>query len=156
MCIRDRRLQFKPLAGGAWLIDDSYNANPSSARAALEVLADLAGRRWLVLGDMAELGEHAADSHRDIGTLARSLGVERLYTYGALAALAADTFGPGAERHADIDALARAVGGALHGEVRLLVKGSRVNRLERLVAALTAAGAGAGAGAAAGAVRRAI
>ncbi len=150
------RLQFKPLAGGAWLIDDSYNANPSSARAALEVLADLAGRRWLVLGDMAELGEHAADSHRDIGTLARSLGVERLYTYGALAALAADTFGPGAERHADIDALARAVGGALHGEVRLLVKGSRVNRLERLVAALTAAGAAAGAGAGAGAVRRAV
>ena len=152
------RLQFKPLAGGAWLIDDSYNANPSSARAALEVLADLAGRRWLVLGDMAELGEHAADSHREIGTQARILGVERLYTFGALAALAADTFGAGAERHTDIDALARAVRGALHGEVRLLVKGSRVNRLERLVAALTAAAAGAAtaADAGAGAVRRAV
>ncbi len=154
------RLQFKPLPGGAWLIDDSYNANPSSARAALEVLAELTGRRQLVLGDMAELGEHAADSHRDIGTLARALGVERLYTFGALAALAADTFGPGAERHTDIDALARAVGAALHGDVRLLVKGSRVNRLERLVAQLTAAGPvagpGTGSGAAVGIARRAV
>ncbi|MDE2251740.1 MAG: UDP-N-acetylmuramoyl-tripeptide--D-alanyl-D-alanine ligase, partial [Gammaproteobacteria bacterium] len=148
------RLQFKPLAGGAWLIDDSYNANPSSARAALEVLAELAGRRHLVLGDMAELGAQAADRHRELGALARSLGVERLYTYGALAALAADTFGAGAERHTDIDALARSVGDALQGDVRLLVKGSRVNRLERLVAALTATGGGEGNGG--GAVRRAV
>ena len=141
------RMQFKPLAGGAWLIDDSYNANPSSARAALEVLAQLPGRRWLVLGDMAELGELTAQSHRDTGALARSLGVERLYTFGALAALAADSFGAGAQRYDDIDALAQAVGSELHGEVRLLVKGSRVNRLERLVAALAGAGGAAGAGA---------
>ena len=131
------RLQFRPLAGGAWLIDDSYNANPSSARAALEVLAELPGRRWLVLGDMGELGAYADASHRELGTLARSLGVERLFAFGALAALAADTFGAGAERHSDIDALVRAVAGALPGEARILVKGSRVNRLERLVAALT-------------------
>ena len=143
------RLQFKPLAGGAWLIDDSYNANPSSARAALEVLAELPGTRWLVLGDMAELGEHAAESHRQIGALARELGIERLYAFGPLAALAAERFGAGAERHGDIDALARSIGGALHGQVRLLVKGSRVNRLERLVAALANAGA-----AAAGATKR--
>jgi UDP-N-acetylmuramoyl-tripeptide--D-alanyl-D-alanine ligase len=133
------RLQFRPLAGGAWLIDDTYNANPSSARAALEVLAELPGRRWLVLGDMAELGSYAADSHRDLGTLARTLGVERLFTFGPLAGLAADSFGAGAEAYTDINALARAVGGALPGEVRLLVKGSRVNKLERLVAALTGA-----------------
>jgi len=159
------RLQFRPLAGGAWLIDDSYNANPSSARAALEVLAELPGARWLVLGDMAELGEHAAESHRQIGALARELGVERLYAFGPLAALAAERFGAGAERHADIDALARSIGGALHGQVRLLVKGSRVNRLERLVAALTKGNADASAGqgsaatggaAAGGARRRAV
>jgi UDP-N-acetylmuramoyl-tripeptide--D-alanyl-D-alanine ligase len=150
------RLQFKSLAGGAWLIDDSYNANPSSARAALEVLAELPGARQLVLGDMAELGEHAAASHREIGTLARALGVERLYTFGALAALAAETFGSGAERYTDMDALAHAVGGALHGNVRLLVKGSRVNRLERLVGALTAAGTDSGTGTGAGAARRAV
>ena len=135
------RLQFRALPGGAWLIDDSYNANPSSARAALEVLAELPGRRWLVLGDMAELGEHAPASHRELGTLARTLGVERLCSFGPLAALAAESFGAGAERYEDIDALARALGGALPGEVRLLVKGSRFNRLERLVTALTGAGA---------------
>ncbi len=133
------RLQFRPLAGGAWLIDDTYNANPSSARAALEVLAELPGRRWLVLGDMAELGSYAADSHRELGTLARTLGVERLFTFGPLAGLAAESFGAGAEAFTDINALVRAFGGALPGEVRLLVKGSRVNRLERLVAALTGA-----------------
>jgi UDP-N-acetylmuramoyl-tripeptide--D-alanyl-D-alanine ligase len=135
----DGRLQFKQVAGGAWLIDDSYNANPSSARAALEVLAQLPGRRWLVLGDMAELGAHAHSSHRELGTLARSLGVERLFAFGPLAALAADSFGAGAERHRDIDALVQAVRAHLQGDVRLLVKGSRVNKLERLVAALTGA-----------------
>ena len=135
------RLQFRALPGGAWLIDDSYNANPSSARAALEVLAELPGRRWLVLGDMAELGEHAPASHRELGTLARTLGVERLCSFGPLAALAAESFGAGAERYTDIDALARALGGVLPGEVRLLVKGSRFNRLERLVTTLTGAGA---------------
>jgi len=105
------RLQFKPAAQGAWLIDDSYNANPSSARAALEVLAELPGRRWLVLGDMAELGAFAEASHRELGTLARACGVERLYSFGRLAALAADSFGAGAERHEDIDTLVRSVGG---------------------------------------------
>jgi UDP-N-acetylmuramoyl-tripeptide--D-alanyl-D-alanine ligase len=88
---------------------------------------------------MAELGAAAPASHRELGALARTLGVERLFSFGPLAALAADSFGAGAERHTDIDALTRAVGGALSGEVRLLVKGSRVNRLERLVAALTGA-----------------
>jgi UDP-N-acetylmuramoyl-tripeptide--D-alanyl-D-alanine ligase len=133
------RLQFRPLAGGAWLIDDTYNANPSSAQAALQVLSELPGRRWLVLGDMAELGGFAAASHRELGTLARSLGVERLCTFGPLAALAAESFGAGAETFTDINVLLRAFGGALPGEVRLLVKGSRVNKLERLVAALTGA-----------------
>jgi UDP-N-acetylmuramoyl-tripeptide--D-alanyl-D-alanine ligase len=135
------RLQFRPLPGGAWLIDDSYNANPSSARAALEVLAELPGRRWLVLGDMGELGEHGPASHRELGTLARTLGIERLISFGPLAALAAESFGTGAERYSDMDALARALGGAVPNEVRLLVKGSRLNRLERLVATLTGAGA---------------
>jgi UDP-N-acetylmuramoyl-tripeptide--D-alanyl-D-alanine ligase len=133
------RLQFKRTAAGAWLIDDSYNANPSSARAALEVLSELPGRRWMVLGDMAELGAFADSSHREIGELAHALGVERLYTFGNLAALAADSFGPGAERYGDAAALAQALNVALTSEVRLLVKGSRVNRLERVVDALSSA-----------------
>ncbi|HTP38009.1 MAG TPA: UDP-N-acetylmuramoyl-tripeptide--D-alanyl-D-alanine ligase [Steroidobacteraceae bacterium] len=131
------RLQFQRTAGGAWLIDDSYNANPSSVEAGIEVLASLPGRRWLVLGDMAELGAHAEQSHRDAGRFARQHGVERLDSYGALAALAAEEFGAGAHRHSDLDELARALQPQLAGDVRLLIKGSRVNRLERLVRALT-------------------
>jgi UDP-N-acetylmuramoyl-tripeptide--D-alanyl-D-alanine ligase len=131
------RLQFRLGHAGAWLIDDSYNANPSSVSAALQVLAGLPGRRWLVLGDMAELGEHAEASHRDSGAQARAAGVERLYTFGPLAALAADSFGSGAECYSDINQLSAALNAALQPDVRLLIKGSRVNRLERLVAALT-------------------
>ena len=136
------RLQFKALAGGAWLIDDSYNANPSSVEAALAVLAEVPGERWMVLGDMAELGDHAAVSHRDIGHKARQLGVARLFTFGVLAALAAPTFGVDAESYTDIEALVHAVRARLGAsrarhEVRVLVKGSRVNRLERLVTMLT-------------------
>jgi UDP-N-acetylmuramoyl-tripeptide--D-alanyl-D-alanine ligase len=134
------RLQFKRTRAGAWLIDDTYNANPSSARAALEVLSELPGRRWLVLGDMGELGDFANDSHRELGELARTLGVERLYTFGALAALAADAFGSGAERYRDVTELVRALDAAITADVRLLVKGSRLNRLERVVDALVPAG----------------
>ena len=130
------RLQLRRTRTGAWLIDDSYNANPSSARAGLEVLSELPGRRWLVLGDMAELGEFADSSHRELGELARALGVERLYAFGALAELAADSFGAGAERYRELGELTRALDAALTPDVRLLVKGSRMNRLERVVEAL--------------------
>jgi UDP-N-acetylmuramoyl-tripeptide--D-alanyl-D-alanine ligase len=133
------RLQLRRTRTGAWLIDDSYNANPSSARAGLEVLSELPGRRWLVLGDMAELGEFADSSHRELGELARALGVERLYAFGALAGLAADSFGDGAERYRDAGELTRALDAAMTPDVRLLIKGSRVNRLERVVDALAPA-----------------
>jgi UDP-N-acetylmuramoyl-tripeptide--D-alanyl-D-alanine ligase len=133
------RLQLRRTRAGGWLIDDSYNANPSSARAGLEVLSELPGRRWLVLGDMAELGEFADSSHRELGELARALGVERLYAIGALAGLAADSFGSGAERYRDATELTRALDAAITPDVRLLIKGSRVNRLERVVEALAPA-----------------
>jgi len=135
------RLQFKQGASGAWLIDDSYNANPSSVRAAIEVLSSLAGRKWLVLGDMAELGEFAAAAHSAIGEFARAHGVERLYATGALAARAVDSFGAGAQWYSDAAALTAALTRALGKaapDVRLLIKGSRVNRLERVVDALAA------------------
>ena len=130
------RLQFKKTVSGAWLIDDSYNANPSSVRAAIEVLAGLDGRRWLVLGDMAELGRFAQGAHAEIGTFARERGVERLFATGALAALAVESFGAGATWFADAPSLAQALQGA-PADVRMLIKGSRVNRLERVVDALT-------------------
>lgn len=136
------RLNFRRAASGAWIIDDSYNANPSSMRAGIETLAELAGSRWLVVGDMAELGAHAAPAHRDIGTYARACGIERLFATGPLAALAAESFGSGAQWYPDTSQLAQglieALGTAAAG-VRLLVKGSRVNRLERVVDALSPA-----------------
>jgi len=133
------RLQFKKALSGAWIIDDSYNANPSSMRAGIEVLAELDGAKWLVIGDMAELGEFAPASHTEIGEFARAHGVERLYATGALAKLAVDSFGAGAQWFSDTQSLSRALAQALGTAgpaVRMLIKGSRVNRLERVVDAL--------------------
>jgi len=103
------------------------------------VLATLPGRRWLVLGDMAELGAFALDEHVRLGEFARAAGLERLYAAGALAARAAEAFGAGGQSFADVASLATALRGALGGassDVRILVKGSRFNRLERVVEAL--------------------
>jgi UDP-N-acetylmuramoyl-tripeptide--D-alanyl-D-alanine ligase len=133
------RLQFKKALSGAWIIDDSYNANPSSMRAGIEVLAELDGAKWLVVGDMAELGEFAPAAHEEIGELARAHGIERLYAIGGLAKLAVDSFGAGAQWFPDAQALSKALGLALAGAaspVRMLIKGSRVNKLERVVDAL--------------------
>jgi UDP-N-acetylmuramoyl-tripeptide--D-alanyl-D-alanine ligase len=131
------RLQFKKTATGAWLIDDSYNANPSSMQAGIEVLAGLDGRKWLVMGDMAELGEFAESSHKEVGVFAREHGVERLFAIGQLAALAVESFGRGGQWFPDGTALAESLKGA-PSDVRMLIKGSRVNRLERVVDALVA------------------
>jgi UDP-N-acetylmuramoyl-tripeptide--D-alanyl-D-alanine ligase len=132
------RLQLKVARSGAWIVDDSYNANPSSMRAGIDVLADLSGRRWLVMGDMAELGDFSEASHVEIGAYARDRGIERLYATGKLAQLAVERFGSGAQWYPDTETLAKAVGSALTKDVRLLVKGSRMNRLERVVDALAA------------------
>jgi UDP-N-acetylmuramoyl-tripeptide--D-alanyl-D-alanine ligase len=138
------RLQFKRAAGGAWIIDDSYNANPSSVQAGIEVLAQLEGRRWLVFADMAELGDYATESHRQVGVWAKAAGIERLYATGTLAQLSVESFGAGASWFPDTTALAAAVAADASSEVRMLVKGSRFNRLERVVAALVGSGASAG------------
>ena len=140
------RLQFKQTLGGAWLIDDSYNANPSSMRAAIEVLGTLGGRRWLVLADMGELGRFAPEAHADIGEFARAQGIERLYATGTLMERAVASFGAGAQWFADSGALIAALSAALATagpQVRVLIKGSRFNRLERVVAALTGEAGGA-------------
>jgi UDP-N-acetylmuramoyl-tripeptide--D-alanyl-D-alanine ligase len=122
---------------GAHLIDDSYNANPSSMRAGVDVLTGLPGEPWLVMGDMGELGDQAEASHVQIGEYARQHGVRRLFATGPLSRLAAKSFGAGASWHADTAALAQAVDTELSAAVTLLVKGSRSNRLERVVASLT-------------------
>ncbi|MCC6170844.1 MAG: UDP-N-acetylmuramoyl-tripeptide--D-alanyl-D-alanine ligase [Gammaproteobacteria bacterium] len=136
------RLNFRTARSGAWVIDDSYNANPSSMLAGIDVLADLDGRRWLVIGDMAELGEFAADSHAEIGRYARERGIERLYATGTLAGIAVERFGAGARWFPDGESLARTLDAELEAGVRVLVKGSRVNRLERVVETIAPAGGG--------------
>jgi UDP-N-acetylmuramoyl-tripeptide--D-alanyl-D-alanine ligase len=106
-------------------------------KAGIEVLANVDARRWLVMGEMGELGDAAVDSHADIGRFARDHHIDRLFATGKLAALAVETFGPGAEWFADAESLARAVNAELTREVCVLVKGSRSNRLERVVDTLT-------------------
>jgi UDP-N-acetylmuramoyl-tripeptide--D-alanyl-D-alanine ligase len=140
------RLQLKAGTRGSWIIDDSYNANPSSVRAAMEVLRSLTGTTWLVLGDMAELGESSQDSHAHIGSYARDCGIKRLFAMGALSSRAVETFGAGGEWFAEADSLTRRLQAELSPGVTVLIKGSRINRLERVVQALTGAGAGSGSG----------
>ena len=135
------RLQPKAGIRGSWIIDDSYNANPSSVRAGLEVLRALPGPRWVVLADMAELGEHTSDSHAHMGSYARDCGVTRLFAMGPQSSRAVETFGSGGEWFADADSLVRRLQTELTSGVTLLVKGSRVNRLERVVRAVTSGGA---------------
>ena len=138
------RLQLKAGTRGSWIIDDSYNANPSSVRAAMEVLRTLSGPSWLVLGDMAELGDASQDSHAHIGSYARDCGIKRLFAMGPLSSRAVETFGSGGEWFADADSLTRRLQAELTSGVTVLIKGSRVNRLERVVQALTGGGAGSG------------
>ncbi|MGD9598917.1 MAG: UDP-N-acetylmuramoyl-tripeptide--D-alanyl-D-alanine ligase [Steroidobacteraceae bacterium] len=130
------RLDFRTARSGAWLIDDSYNANPASMRAGIDVLADLGGRRWLAIGDMGELGVHAEAAHVDIGRYARERGIERLLATGPLSALAVEAFGAGARWFPDAESLSRELATTLAADVRVLIKGSRMNRLERVVEAL--------------------
>ena len=130
------RLQLKPGLRGGWIIDDSYNANPSSVRAGLDVLRTLPQPTWVVLGEMAELGAAGAAAHADIGAHARACGAARLFCVGATTPLAVAAFGPGAEWFADVESLIARVRAELPAAATILVKGSRVNRLERAVAAL--------------------
>jgi UDP-N-acetylmuramoyl-tripeptide--D-alanyl-D-alanine ligase len=138
------RLQLKAGLRDSWLIDDSYNANPSSVRAGLDVLRSVAGTTWLVLADMAELGEHASDSHAGLGRYARECGVKRLFAFGPESSRAVETFGSGGEWFPDADSLIRRLQAEIAPGVTVLIKGSRVNRLERVVQALSGGGAGAG------------
>jgi UDP-N-acetylmuramoyl-tripeptide--D-alanyl-D-alanine ligase len=129
------RLMLRQGVGGATLIDDSYNANPASVRAALDHLSQLPGRRVLVLGGMAELGAQAEALHSEIGAYARTR-CDDLFTIGELARAAARGFGAGARAFTE-QGVAEAELRALSAPgVTILIKGSRASGLERLVAAL--------------------
>ena len=132
------RLCMRFLGGGSVLLDDTYNANPGSLRAALDVLGGCDGECWLALGDMAELGDEERDLHRDAGRLARERGVTRLYGLGPLADDAVRAFGPGGRHHPSYDALVAELRADLRARspVTLLVKGSRSMGMENVVQAL--------------------
>jgi len=144
---------FRPVRGrlaalttpaGVAVIDDTYNANPDSVRAAIDVLAGCAGARWLVLGDMGEVGDEGPAFHREIGAYASAAGVERLFAAGALAREAAEAFGGDAEHFDSVEGLATRIAAAARPGVTVLVKGSRFMRMERVVAALTGQAGGGG------------
>lgn len=135
------RLAWSRTREGARLLDDSYNANPTSLRAALALLAGLPGERRLVLGDMRELGADAEALHEDAGRAARALGIERLYTLGTLARHAADGFGTRALAFEQLEPLVEALREDLGPQVTVLVKGSRGARMERVITLLTGASA---------------
>lgn len=130
------RLRAETMAAGWVLIDDSYNANPGSVGAAIDTLALAQGERWLVLGDMAELGANARAMHAGIGERARKQGIDRLFAVGPLSAAAVEAFGEHGTHYTDKQALAKALNEQLHGSVTLLVKGSRSAGMEQVVAAL--------------------
>jgi UDP-N-acetylmuramoyl-tripeptide--D-alanyl-D-alanine ligase len=129
------RLRAVPGRNGATIIDDSYNANPGSVRAALDHLAALAGKRILVLGNMAELGPAGPALHEEIGEYARGR-CDALLAIGELAGKAAKAFGADGRPVADVEAARAALDPLLASDVTVLVKGSRVMGLDRLVRAL--------------------
>jgi UDP-N-acetylmuramoyl-tripeptide--D-alanyl-D-alanine ligase len=120
---------------GATLVDDTYNANPGSVRAAIDLLVDCAGRRTLVLGAMLELGENSEQMHRDIGVYARERGLDRFIGVGEALAGAVEAFG--GEWFADCEAAAAALVDTLGAEDTVLIKGSRGSAMERVLSALS-------------------
>ncbi len=127
------RLELRRGVHGATLIDDTYNANPDSVRAAIAVLAQAAAKKLLVLGDMGELGRDAAVMHSDVGTFARDAGIDRMFTLGQMSAHAAHAFGAGARHFTRIEDLLAEIENLLAPDLTLLVKGSRFMQMERVV-----------------------
>ena len=121
---------------GALIMDDTYNANPDSMRAAIDVLIGIPGRRIFVMGDMGETGEAAAQFHDEVGGYAKSHGIDRLLCLGELSAAAAHNFGEGGEYFPHIEALIKTLRAELDEHTTVLVKGSRFMRMERVVNAL--------------------
>lgn len=122
------------------LIDDSYNANPGSVRAAIDLLSGINGEKILVLGDMAELGEDARVYHQEVGEYAKTKGIDHVYTLGVLSQSASDVFEqPGrhfSTREKLVEALKQALDGDLANTLErttILIKGSRSSRMELLV-----------------------
>lgn len=130
------RLRREVTPGGWTLVDDSYNANPSSVAVAIDTLMLAEGERWLVLGDMAELGNDARELHAQIGALARERGVDRLFAVGPLGAATVEAFGAHGAHFDDKGALIDALITQIGAGVTCLIKGSRSAGMEQVATAL--------------------
>ncbi|MCD6027155.1 MAG: murF [Solimicrobium sp.] len=130
------RLQIKQARNFAVIIDDTYNANPDSVRAAIDVLAQASGKKILVLGEMGEVGVEGSVYHAEIGVYAKKCGVDMLYTLGSLAAHSSATFGHCAQHIDQIELLFKNLDNCVTSSTTVLVKGSRFMKMERVVAHL--------------------
>lgn len=131
------RLQTHRLSDGVTLIDDTYNANPDSVRAAIDVLASSAGRKILVLGDMGEVGNQGQVFHEEIGAYARERGIDVFIASGELMRFAVAAFGAGAQHMDDVTLIAASVDAHIQANATtILCKGSRFMGMERVVAQL--------------------
>jgi len=130
------RLQRRAGKNGAEILDDTYNANPDSVRAGIDVLAATIGRKLFVLGDMGEIGEASGQYHDEIGGYAKSQGIDRLFAFGDAAQLAVRNFGEGARHFCNVEKLITAVEKELGPEATVLIKGSRFMKMERVADAL--------------------
>jgi len=131
------RLNLNRSVSGWTVIDDTYNANPASLYAALQVLSTQAGEPWLVLGDMKELGDDSRKMHAELGEAARTFGVKRLYALGQASEATVDAFGDEGFHFEDRDALINTLCDELHPGVACLVKGSRSMGMEHVVSAIS-------------------
>lgn len=132
------RLQRRAGKLGAEILDDTYNANPDSVRAGIDVLASTIGRKLLILGDMGEIGEACAQYHDEIGGYAKSQGVDLLFALGEATKAAVRNFGDGARHFCHVDKLIAAADKELGPDTTVLVKGSRFMKMERVADALAA------------------
>lgn len=134
------RLSLKQSQSGWTVIDDTYNANPASLYAALQVLAKQSGEPWLVLGDMKELGADSRKMHAELGEAARILGVKRLFALGDASTATVDAFGDGAVHFSSMEELIEYLHKQLRTGVACLVKGSRSMGMEHVVNAISNGG----------------
>lgn len=132
------RLQRLNGPNGALLLDDTYNANPDSVRAGIDVLAAIPGRKVFVFGDMGEIGDMAGQFHDEVGGYAKSQGIDRLLAFGEASALAARNFGVGGEHFRKLESLITVLQQEMRPGTTVLVKGSRFMRMERVIRALLA------------------
>lgn len=131
----DRRVGYQ----GATVIDDSYNANPTAFKAAIDLLCHLPNfhQRWLIMGDMGELGEEAVNGHQQVGAYAKQAKVDRLFTVGPLSRYATDAFGEGASHFADQASLIDTLKPLMTAATLVLIKGSKSSHMEHIVHALS-------------------